>query len=92
MKASHVHKGLMSTWEMTFEEKKKKLKRNRHESFLAFEIMKCRSVLNDHVNELNWRGNRDITLIKRFHIYEENVRKLNRLLRDYKFWYNRTQK
>ena len=91
MKASHVHKGLMSTWEMTFEDKKKKLKRNRHESFLAFEIMKCRSVLDHHLLELSWKGNRG-NFIKRIHIYEENVRKLNRLLRDYKVWYNRTQK
>lgn len=91
MKVAHVHRGLMSTWEVTFEKEKKKLKRNRHEGILVLEIMKCRSVLNEHVLELSWQGNRS-HLIKRVHIYEENVRKLNRLLRDYRFWYSRTQK
>jgi len=91
MKAVNVHKGLMSTWEMTFKEEKRKLKRNRHEIILAWRIMKCRSVLNDHVNELSWHGGRG-HLTKKFHLYKDNVVMLNHLLRDYAIWYNRTQK
>tara|TARA_Y100000114_G_C11673036_1_gene284768 strand:+ start:575 stop:847 length:273 start_codon:yes stop_codon:yes gene_type:complete len=82
----------MNDWEVTFEDKKKKLKRNRYENFLALNIMQCRELLKHHIYNLKKEAGLLYSNPKRIYIYEENVRKLNRFLRDYKVWYNRTQK
>ena len=82
----------MKDWELTFEDKKKKLKRNKHENFLALNIMQCRAFLKHHIYELKKEEGLRYCNPKRINIYEENVRKLNRFLRDYKIWYNKTHR
>lgn len=89
MKVKHVHKGFLSTWEVTSGERKKgKLYVDKFEHDLAFRITMCISMLKKYEEDIKYHG----VNLKKIHVYGAWADRLNRLLRDYRKWHNHTNK
>ena len=89
MRIKHVHKGMLSTWEVTSGERKKgKLYVDKFEHELAFRITIHISLLKKYEEDIKMLGVKP----KEIHVYGAVADRLNRLLRDYKKWYHHTNK